>query len=210
MPVAVIDGFIDNVDELVALAGRTTFAPGGAAYPGIRASLPPTVLADRRDLVIDVLDDVFGFDGRIGPPAIAFSLVTCPEAELAPRQRIPHYDRADIRLVAGMLYLLGPQAGGTAFYRHRRTGFERISRERKAEFEAALEAENAELGPPTPRYYYGDTERFELIGEVGSKPGRLTLYPGRLLHSGVIPSPRQLSADPAQGRLTINMFFQGE
>ena len=46
-----------------------------------------------------------------------------------------------------------------------------------------------------------------MTGAVEARPDRLVLYRGRLLHSGVIPEGASLSSDPAEGRLTINMFL---
>jgi hypothetical protein len=47
------------------------------------------------------------------------------------------------------------------------------------------------------------------VGAVEARPDRLALYRGRQLHSGIIPDPAALSADPGAGRLTINMFLYG-
>ncbi len=156
-----------------------------------------------------VMSRVFGFRQGIRCEASTFSLVTVPEAELAPLQRIPHYDHSGGEIVAVMHYLLGAETGGTAFYRHRRTGFETITPAREAAYNAALAEDEREFGMPPPRYHYGDSDRYELIGEIAAAPDRLILYRGRLLHSGVISAPGTLSADPKTGRLTVNMFLEG-
>ena len=99
--------------------------------------------------------------------------------------------------------------GGTAFYRHRRTGFETIRPERMPRFKAALVADEHEHGPFPARYYYDDDERYEMIGEVEARPDRVIIYRGRLLHSGHIPiAPDPLTALES-GRLTINTFLVG-
>ena len=158
---------------------------------------------------LQVLQQVFGFRQGISLDVSTFSLVTLAPEDLAPIQRIPHYDHASGEVVAIMHYLLGPETGGTAFYRHKRTGFETITDDREAAYNAGLEADEAEYGMPPPEYCYGNTDRYELIGEVEARPDRLVLYRGRQLHSGVIPRPHELSADPRQGRMTINMFLRG-
>ncbi len=107
-----------------------------------------------------------------------------------------------------MHYLLGPESGGTAFYRHRATGFEAITPDRQARYEDAAQAED-HSGEPGPAYHYGDNDRYEMIGEIEAKPDRFILYRGWSLHSGVIPTNANLSADPSEGRLTINMFLMG-
>lgn len=208
-PVVQIDGFSGRAAELLA-AGRTAeYRPGGASYPGIRAWAEPAYLDLRRELMFAVMQRVFGFGQGLRCDVSTFSLVTVPEPELAPRQRIPHYDHAGGEIVAVMHYLLGPETGGTAFYRHRRTGFETITPARESAYNAALAEDEREFGMPPPRYHYGDSDSYELIGEIAAAPDRLILYRGRLLHSGVIPDPSALSADPARGRLTINMFLEG-
>jgi len=37
----------------------------------------------------------------------------------------------------------------------------------------------------------------------------MIIYHGSLLHSGIIPSGMNFSADPRQGRLTANLFLRG-
>ena len=48
-----------------------------------------------------------------------------------------------------------------------------------------------------------------LLMAVGTSAGLALIYRGKLLHSGVIPDPGALTDDPAEARLTINMFLQG-
>lgn len=208
-PVVVIDAFSGIADELLAAGRGAQYRQGGASYPGIRSWAEPSYLDRRRELMFQIMQQVFGFRRGISCEVSTYSLVTLAESELAPLQRIPHYDHSSGELVAIMHYLLGPETGGTAFYRHRRTGFETITDAREAQYNAALAEDEREYGMPPPRYYYGDTDRYELIGEVEAQPDRLVLYRGKLLHSGVIPDPAGLSVDPREGRLTINMFLRG-
>ncbi len=208
-PVVQIDGFSGRVAELLAAGRAADFRPGGASYPGIRAWAEPAYLDLRRDLMFTVMSRVFGFRQGLRCEASTYSLVTVLEAELSPLQRIPHYDHSGGEIVAVMHYLLGPESGGTAFYRHRRTGFETITPPRERAYNAALAEDEREYGIPPPRYHHGDSDRYEMIGEIAAAPDRLILYRGRLLHSGVIPEPGGLSADPVHGRLTINMFLEG-
>lgn len=207
-PVVVIDGFSGMADELLAQGRAARFQAAGASYPGIRSWADPGYLDRRRSLMMQIMQRVFGFR-KVGLELSTFSLVTTAEAALAPLQRIPHYDHSSGEIVAVMHYLLGPESGGTAFYRHRRTGFETITDAREPAYNAALAADEREYGMPPQRYCHGDSERYEMIGEVEARPDRLVLYRGRLLHSGVIPDPTALSADPTKGRMTINMFLRG-
>ena len=208
-PVVQIDGFSGIADALLERGRQATYRDPGAMYPGIRSWCEPDYLDRNRALMFQALQQVFGFRQGIKLDVSTYSLVTLAEEDLAPIQRIPHYDHAGGEIVAIMHYLLGPETGGTAFYRHRRTGFETITPEREPAYNAGLEADEVEYGVPPAEYYYGDSERYELIGEIEAQPDRLILYRGRLLHSGVIPEPEKLTQDPKTGRLTINMFLTG-
>ncbi len=208
-PVVQIDDFSGIADDLLEAGRKADYRPGGASYPGVRGWAEPTYLDRRRDLMYAIMQRVFGFTRGVRCEVSTFSLVTLAEADLAPLQRIPHYDHSSDELVAVMHYLLGPETGGTAFYRHRRTGFETITDAREPIYNAARARDEAEYGLPEARYHHGTDDRYELIGEVEARPDRLILYRGRLLHSGVIPDPAALSDDPQKGRLTINMFLRG-
>ncbi len=208
-PVVQVDGFSGDVAVLLEAGRAASYGLAGAYYPGMRAAADPSYLDRQRGLLAEIMRRVFGFRETMRVEAANYSLVTLPEAELSPSQAIPHFDDTGPGVVAVMHYLLGPESGGTAFYRHKRTGFETITPSRAKAYGAALAQDEREYGPPPQAYHYGDSDRFEMIGEIAAAPDRLILYRGRLLHSGVIPDPAQLSSDPASGRLTINMFLQG-
>lgn len=210
-PLVIIDGFTGDVEAMKQAGYAARYEEPGAGYPGIRAWVQPQFLDLRRELMMQVVGRVFGIERGISCELSCFSLVTTPPGDLVPLQRLPHYDRASSGRVIGVMhYLLGPESGGTAFYRQQRTGFEIITDDRIDAYMAAIAADDREYGPPPPGYYYGNSERYELIGEVEAQPDRMILYPGRLLHSGVIPAPEKLSADPREGRLTVNLFLVGE
>ena len=208
-PLVIIDGFSGRTDALLEAAYGAKYQHAGASYPGIRAWADPSYLDLRRDLMIQIMQQVFGFTKGISLNASTFSLVTLGAQELHPLQRVPHYDHASGEVIAIMHYLLGPESGGTAFYRHRRTGFETVTPDREDAYNAALALDERAYGTPPAQYCYGDTDWFEHIEEVEAAPDRLVLYRGRQLHSGVIPDPSVLSSDPRQGRITINMFLIG-
>lgn len=207
-PLVIIDHFTGQPERLRAMGVGSQYYPAGVDYPGIRAPADPSYLDIRRELMMRVMGEVFGLRQSIACEVAAFSVVTLPPEQLSPRQRIPHHDHSDSGRVAIMHYLDGPESGGTAFYRHRRTGFEAITPDREAAYSAALEEDEREYGSPTAGYPQ-DSERFEKIAEVEARVDRLALYRGRQLHSGIIPDPHALSDDPAKGRLTVNMFLMG-
>lgn len=208
-PLVIIDGFSGSVAALLEQGRAAVYQAAGASYPGIRSWADPSYLDRRRTLMMQIMQQVFGFVRGVRLDASTFSLVTLAEHQLAPLQRIPHYDHAGGEVVAVMHYLMGPDSGGTAFYRHRRTGFETITPNREDAYNAALAQDELAYGMPPARYFHGDSDWFEKIDEVEAQPDRLVLYRGRQLHSGVIPDPASLSPDPRQGRLTINMFLVG-
>ena len=208
-PLVTIDGFTGDVERLRAWGANAHFEEAGADYPGLRAMADPSYLDLRRDLMMQIVGQVFGCAQSIRCEICAFSMVTQTHEELSIRQCIPHHDHSDKGRIAIMHYTQGPETGGTAFYRHRRTGFEAITPERERAFEAGLIEDQLEFGDPPLEYPYGDSERFEMIHEVAARPDRMVLYRGRLLHSGVIPDHEALSAEPLKGRLTLNLFLFG-
>ena len=111
-------------------------------------------------------------------------------------------------IIAMLHYLRVPEGSGTAFYRHRSTGIERVSHENHSQLAASANRELAQL-PPDARYMSGSDAFFEQIGRVEAVPDRLIIYHGSLLHTGVIPRGMTFSADPREGRLTANLFIQG-
>ena len=208
-PLVIIDNFTGQPERLRAMGTAAQYHPAGVDYPGRRALADPSYLDLRRDLMMQVMARVFGLTRAIQCEVAAFSLVTLPPEQLSPRQRIPHHDHSDAGRVAIMHYLGGPETGGTAFYRHRRTGFEAITPQREPAYAAALAEDEREFGPPPPEYPHGDSDCFEQIAAVEARVDRLALYRGRQLHSGIIPDPTALSDDPGTGRLTVNMFLFG-
>jgi hypothetical protein len=208
-PLVIIDNFTGQPERLRAMGEAARYEAPGADYPGLRAPADPSYLDLRRELMMQIVSRVFGITRGIHCEICAFSIVSLPETELKSSQRIPHHDHSDAGRIAIMHYLDGPDSGGTAFYRHRRTGFEAITPDREAAYFAALEEDRREYGEPPAAYPAGESERFEQIGAVEARVDRLALYRGRQLHSGIIPDPAALSDDPRQGRLTVNMFLFG-
>ena len=208
-PIVVIDEFSGRIAELAAAGRRARYAPV-SGYPGLRSPIDPSYLALGEPLLGRLLAEHYSLTKRFRAESCSFSVVSIATEDLAPAQRRPHYDAPQANLIAMVHYTQGPATGGTAFYRHRRTGFETITPPRVAAYDAAVRADDAELGPLPPGYCHGDSARYELIGEVEARPDRLVVYRGRQLHSGVIPSPPTRATTPAEARLTINTFLIGE
>jgi len=208
-PVVVIDGFSGELDRLIRI-GRAANYTQAEGYPGLRSPLDPNYLSVRGALLTQVLAQEFELTQRIRIESCNFSIVALPAHRLQPSQRIPHYDATETNLIAVVQYTQDSETGGTCFFRHRRTGFETITQPRADQYRAALSKDNDAFGPPTATYQYGDSDRYEMIGEVAAKPDRLILYRGCRLHSGHIPQEPDPAEAIASGRLTVTAFLIGE
>lgn len=202
-PVVVVDDFHPDPDGLRQAALSADFQRRAPYYPGVQAPADPAHLLPVMPVVGEVLNTVFG--GRGGQLVqCAYSLVTTPDAQLQPIQRLPHIDTPDPGRIALLHYLSDDSLGGTAFYQHRATGLDALTPETFETYRLALESE----GMPKAGYMRGADARFAMIHHVPARPNRAVIYRSRLLHSGMIPEGAALSADPATGRLTLNSFFQ--
>ena len=205
-PLVVIDGFSRDPDALRAAAIVERFGPAGHHYPGIRAPVPGDYFTERGPVLAQVLAEVFGHRGRVDVLDASFSVVTTPPAELSVQQRLPHCDAfAGNRLA--ILHYLSPEGGdGTAFFRHRSTGFETVDETRAPVYFDRLNAELRDGDAPTG-YIAGDTPLFERMMLAEARYDRALIYRSFLLHSGAIASDAALSPDPATGRLTVTAFL---
>lgn len=205
-PIVIIDGFVSDPDALRGDAAMLAFAPMGLHYPGIRAEVPSA--ASRRTLTAlePVAREVFGA-AALDLAEGFYSLVTTRPAELAPIQRLPHFDGTDPARLALLLYLSHCSPGGTAFYRHRSSGFETVTEARLPAYRTALESEIDRSGLPAPRYIDGDTALFESIARIDGRYNRAILYRGNRLHCAWLPAGTSFDANAATGRLTMNLFL---
>lgn len=203
-PVVVIDDFHPEPDRLRDMATRASYKTLNPYYPGVQAPADPRHLGPVEAVLSDVFRSIFSIEKGVSIIQCSFSIVTTPEADLAPIQRLPHIDTPDPGRIALLHYLSGEETGGTAFYRHIVTGAEVIHQNQFQSYAKALESE----GLPKAGYMRGSDARFEQIGHVPAKPNRAVLYRSQLLHSGQIPDGFHFSDDPAKGRLTLNSFFQ--
>jgi hypothetical protein len=214
-PLVIIDNFTGAVEEVAALADELAPFPPirDNYYPGVRRVIGP---GDERaySYVLDTCSRSAPFIGSaFQVPSFdleqaSFSIVTVRPDELQPLQRAPHFDGPEPNLFALLHYLRVPEGSGTAFYRHRATGIERVTAANVALLERARSAELAEL-PVDSGYIAGSTSFYEQIEMIDAVPDRLIIYHGSLLHSGIIPQSMPFTADPRKGRLTANFFLLG-
>lgn len=205
-----IDDFAPDPDTLRAAARAAGFDPGKHHYPGIRAALPADYLREQLPLITDIVRNVFGRYGDVHLLDASFSIVTTPPSALTAVQRLPHCDAFTPDRIALVHYLGLDSDEGTAFYRHRSTGFETIDESRRPSYFERLDAELRDAGPLPDAYIASDTALFERIALGPARYNRALLYPSFLLHSGAIAPDAALSPDPAAGRLTITGFLSVE
>ncbi len=206
-PVVLIDGFSGRIAELAAAGRAANYAPQ-SMYPGLRSPADRAYLEPMQPLLDQLFARVFALP-NVRVEGCDYSVVSLAPEDLSTAQSIPHYDDVGPGVIALLHYTQGPETGGTAFYRHRRTGFESLRPERLALYAAALAQDEQEYGPVPPGYIGGDTERFEQIAAFEARPDRAILYRGRTLHSGMIPQAPDPAGAVTHGRLTINTFFVG-
>lgn len=204
-PLVIIDGFAGDPDGLRVAATRSNFVSAGQHYPGVRAPLPDPYLRDQLPLVARALGREFGPCRRIRVVDAQFSIVTMAPDALDIRQRLPHVDAYGRDRIALIHYLSPTNRDGTAFFRHRDTGFETIDEARAPVF---FERLGNQVGAMPPQGYIADdTALFERTALIDAAYNRALLYRSYVLHSGAITDDAVLSADPAVGRLTITAFL---
>lgn len=204
--VAVIDGFAPDPERLRAVAATLAYSRIGPHYPGIRAALPPDGLTMTADRAAWTIAHVFGHAAGAYLQESWFSLVTTPPASLAPIQRLPHFDGMEDERLA-MIHYLSDDASGTAFYRHRATGFETVNAARYPAYDVALREDVRRHGLPPPAYIAGDTPIFERIATFAARANRALVYRGKMLHCADLGPATRFDADPLKGRLTVNSFL---
>jgi hypothetical protein len=206
-----IDDFLEDPNALVEAACGSRFEPaasGGKGYPGLRAAAPTAYTQALTGLLDPLIKANYPVPGHLDIKVglSAFSLTTAAPDELGPLQRAPHFDASTPHYMAALLWLCDERHGGTGFYRHNATGWLRITADNRERY---LDVYHEEVNrcPPPPRYFDRSDAQFTFLGLMPARFNRLVVYPGSLLHSACIHPGRSLSADPREGRLTVNTFF---
>ena len=208
LPLVRIDGLLAEPDRVVDHAAQHGVFESveDNFYPGVRAAMP----LDYVEGLVRALDPLIRSAFVPGAVKLArrecfFSIVTTPPAALTPAQTTPHIDTSDPLQFAAVHYLCGEAFGGTSFYRQNATGFEQVTPDRAAEWNAARVA--ALGGERAPGYMpRGDADYTE-IAHSPAAFNRLLLYRSNQLHSGIVPDAMRLDPDPRRGRLTATLFI---
>jgi hypothetical protein len=212
--VVVIDEFSGEPERIASIAeALAPYPPHTSYYPGVRRVITRADKAadayveqtcERAAQFIAGAFDIDGFELL----EASFSMVARRPEDLSPPQRAPHFDTTDQNHFALLHYLRVPADSGTAFYRQRSTGIERVTEANVDRFVRTAKADAVRL-PPDSGYIQGSNDFYEQIGAVEAVADRMIIYQGSLLHSGIIPPGMSFSSDPREGRLTANIFVRG-
>ena len=213
-PVLVVDDIDLDANAIRNLAiSMAPFPPaGGTYYPGVRRIFIEEDRAAQAYVfhVLARLSSAIQSMFEVLSLALlesSFSMVTAQPGDLRAEQRARHFDDLDPSYLAVLHYLNDAPNSGTAFYRHRATGIECVNRSNAQALITMLKLESVNWHGRS--YINGSNESFDLIDSIESRPNRIIIYPGALLHSAIIPADANLSDDPALGRLTANIFVRG-
>ncbi|MBY5993985.1 DUF6445 family protein [Ferrimonas balearica] len=210
-PVLVVDEATESVAPLCQVAcEQARFAPAqGAFYPGVRAPLPPSYVIDVVNRAVPLIRQHYQVPPglTLKPRGFSFSLVTTNEADLVPLQRLPHFDTPEPYYFALLHYLNPGPHGATALFRHRSTGFERVSPARSEAYFAAAQPGLDRLMTEPGRYLVQSNAEYECYHRIDYRQNRLAIYPGNLLHSIQVNPDTDIDANPGSGRLTANIFI---
>jgi hypothetical protein len=209
-PVITIDDFAEDTAMLVENAcTQASYGPDPTSrYPGLRARLPRYYVREVLKTLFPMLFRVYGVPGSLAmkPVNAVYSLVATPEEDLEPGQCAPHFDSANPWYLAVLHYLNPGPFCDTGLFRHRATGLERVSEQTLGSYLEVREMEKARLGAAKPSYIKGSNDQFELHDRIEYRANRLVVYPGSLLHSGLVNPDVDIDPDPRTGRLTANLF----
>ncbi len=209
-PVLIVDNFIEQVDCLIEFAAQQNFFRPPGYYPGVRANASAAYQVLLIKLIRPYLKTLFNITHtQMRASQTQFSLATQAANNLHLLQRIPHFDSTQDNSLATVHYLFKQDFGGTGFYRHKKTNFERITKARLTAYLKSLESENGTENMPKKRdgYINGDTRLFSQIAKQEARFNRLLVYPQNILHSGDIPNTFVPDNRARNGRLTLNTFI---
>jgi hypothetical protein len=209
--VCVIDNVLQEPERVAALGFAQSYADDpGNLYPGVRAAMPGSFSTSFRAWLTPILQrtGVLGNDQIISDDTSFFSVVTTASRDLLPIQCIPHYDSTDPALFAAVIYLCSPPFSGTAFYRHRRTGYEEITEQNVSNYQLALNTDLRIHGAPQKNYINGDTALFETVFANELKFNSAIVYPARALHAARIEKQFQAPRDQSEWRLTVTALLR--
>ncbi|GAC15305.1 DUF6445 family protein [Aliiglaciecola lipolytica] len=210
-PVLIVDNILINYSELIDTAVNTTNFRiiNSSMYPGVRAILPKDYVLQILRALAEPINKIYAIpkSKQLRPLGAYYSLVSIPASNLHPLQMKPHFD-SDEPWYFAMIHYLNPNPhGGTGFFRHKPTGYECITKDRKNNYIELIKGSTTNNSEENVGYVNQTNSEYELIHSVDYNPNRLVFYPGNILHSGLINDEIDISDSPQSGRLTANMFI---
>ncbi len=203
----IIDDCLADPHQVRSIAAKARYATHGPHYPGLRSPVPQAAAGPLLQPLMPVIRQALGLHRDPLWREGYLSIVTTHPRDLTPIQRIPHFDGTEADALAFLLYLDEAPSGGTAFFRHRSTGFEQITEARHPAYDTSLRADLAQHGLPDQDYIRGSTPVFEQMSTLKQMFNRAVVYRGNLLHCGDLPADFVPNPDPLTGRLTLNIFL---
>jgi Family of unknown function (DUF6445) len=208
--VTVADDVLVHARRLAEFGLRRNFVEDDTnLYPGVRARVPAEFSRPLHAWLTRALHRAGVLEEccHISDDVSFFSIVNKSPANLLPLQRIPHYDCTDPRVFAAVIYLFDRGNSGTSFYRHRTTGYERLTDDNEVNYRAALNRNMKQLGPPAREYTNGNSALFERTHSVDSAFNRMVIYPGNVLHAADIDGSLFDGGDNGRCRLTVTSLM---
>lgn len=206
-PLLIIDNVLEVPEALTTQARSADFMRPTTFYPGLNAPLPNDYTRRVVEALRPILQRTFGIPAHLSLSVFGFFALASDEVSaLLPIQKIPHHDSVDPFMIASVHYLCHRDTGGTAFFRHKATGFESVDAKRISTYARQVEDELERVGKDLTHYSDSNTPGFELIETAEIVFNRMILYRSHVLHSGLMTGELP-SSDPETGRLTANTFI---
>lgn len=211
-PVIILDQVLTTLEPVIEYAVKQANfkSEQQTYYPGIRAALDENYQKIILPFVQAIINQHFTLtdQAQVKLDAGYYSLICRAESMLTPEQCIPHFDSKQSNYFAVTHYLNPGDFCGTAFYRHKQTGIEKVTEQNVKPYFNALNQHIVNNGMPEQKYISQSNELFELIEKVSYQANRMLIYPGALLHSAFIDDvSKNVIIDPKKGRLTANLFI---
>jgi hypothetical protein len=207
-PLIIIDNFIKDAEQLVDFClENNVFSKVDNYYPGIRMPAPKMYVRVVYECLSELFASIFDLSKQDFSCGRSFySLVVTPPEQLKQQQSLPHVDSYRYSDFACVHYLCDREMGGTSLYRHKKTGFERITDDRVNFYNQSVVGEGA-LSELQNSYMNGSNDYFDQIACVDALFNRMVIYPANVLHSGNISKDFAFDPTPSKGRLTLNSFL---
>ena len=211
-PVIIIDDYADNLDELIDhVVKNNDFRPDEITnYPGIRSAIPKALVVDYLKPLMQGLYRIYNLADSLtpNPKDNYFSLITKQASELTTLQTWPHFDTPNPNLIAVIHYLGKGSHGGTGFFKHNKSGLERINQKSKHDYLQYAHKYFQSVNESVYGYCNEYHSEFSCYKKIAYKSNRLIVFPGQLLHSTLVKFPTDVNSSPQHGRLTANMFIE--